>query len=73
MDNFLVDEKLYKLYSLLFCIMAYKEYRLITKNIGVLDFFFPSPLELIAMPSMNNSVDVSDSESESLAWNLHFK
>lgn len=74
MDNFLVDEKLYKFYNLLFgirmfqCVLFwhtdYKEYRCV-------GFFSPSPLELIAMPSMNNSVDVTDSESESLAWNLH--
>lgn len=28
--------------------------------------FFSLPFELIAMPSMNKSVDVTDSESESL-------
>lgn len=31
---------------------------------------FCSPLALIAMPSTNNSVDVTDSVSESLDWNL---
>lgn len=72
MDNFLVDEELYKsctvYYSGLWLLKQWQCDPIIipvhSLQAGVLAF---SPFELIAMPSMNNSVEVTDSESESLA------